>query len=60
MEMVREPLGMENKHTGYVYLVDAKGRIRWAGCGKAAPGEAESLEVCAEVLLKRSGAQKPK
>lgn len=54
MEMVREPLAMENKHTGYVYLVDKKGRIRWAGCGKAAPGEAESLEVCAGVLLKRS------
>ena len=57
MEMVREPLGIENKHVGYVYLVDSSRKIRWAACGKAAPGEAESLERCAAVLLNRESSQ---
>ncbi|KAF8311862.1 hypothetical protein DL93DRAFT_2082797 [Clavulina sp. PMI_390] len=60
MEMLREPLGMENKHVGYVYLVDRNCKIRWGGCGKAAPGEAESLERCATVLLNRDGAKTSK
>lgn len=53
MDMLREPLGMENKHAGYVFLLDSQCRIRWGGCGKAAPGEAESLERCTNVLLNR-------
>jgi len=60
MEMVREPLGMENKHVGYVYLVDSSCKIRWAACGKAAPGEAESLERCTAVLLGRESGNKIK
>lgn len=53
MEMEREALGMANKHVGYVYLVDKNLKIRWAGCGNAAVGEAESLERCTSVLLNR-------
>jgi hypothetical protein len=33
-------MGMENKHIGYVYLVDWNARIRWAACGYAAEGQA--------------------
>jgi ATPase complex subunit ATP10 len=54
MEKERESLGMVNKHVGYVYLVDRNLKVRWAGCGKAAPGEADSLAKCTQVLLKRS------
>lgn len=60
MEMAREPLGMENKHVGYVYLVDANCKIRWAACGKAATGEAESLERCTTVLLNRESGKEKK
>ncbi|KAF8587188.1 hypothetical protein K439DRAFT_1630891 [Ramaria rubella] len=53
MEYLREPMGMTNKHVGYVYLVDEKCRIRWAGCGFAAEEEPESLRICTRVLLQR-------
>ncbi|KAH8113862.1 ATPase assembly factor ATP10 [Phellopilus nigrolimitatus] len=53
MEYVREPLGMNNKHIGFVYLLDQQLRVRWAGGGLATPAEAESLKVCAKVLLDR-------
>lgn len=46
---------MENKHVGYVFLVDRGLKVRWAGCGTAVPGESEALERCANVLLKRIG-----
>lgn len=28
LEYLREPMGMGNKHVGYVFLVDAQSRIR--------------------------------
>lgn len=50
---LREPLGMTNRHVGYVYLVDEQCRIRWAGCADAKPEEAEALRSCTGVLLAR-------
>ncbi|KAF8342767.1 ATP10 protein-domain-containing protein [Cantharellus anzutake] len=54
MELFREPMGMENRHVGYVYLVDQDGKIRWAGCSHANPEEIQALAVCTDVLLKRA------
>ncbi|GJJ15073.1 hypothetical protein Clacol_009348 [Clathrus columnatus] len=53
MEYLREPLGMVNKHIGYVYLVDHNCKIRWAGCGLAEDSEASALKNCTRVLLQR-------
>ena len=54
MDYVREPLGMNNKHIGFVYLLDENMKVRWAGGGIARPEEAESLQKCVGVLLKRA------
>ncbi len=40
---VREGIGMANGKVGYVYLVDGRCRIRWAGSGDAGEGEREGL-----------------
>ena len=54
LEYERGPLGMNNKHIGFVYLVDERCRVRWAGGGLALPQEAESLKNCVKVLLERT------
>lgn len=51
LEYLREPMGMENKHVGYVFLVDWNCKIRWAGCSWATLEEEESLRKCSHVLL---------
>lgn len=53
LEYLREPMGMLNKHVGYVFLVDAGGKVRWAGGGWATSEEEESLRKCAHVLVNR-------
>lgn len=53
MEYLRKPLGISNKHIGYVYLVDENLRIRWAGGGDAKDEESEGLKRCTKVLLDR-------
>ena len=53
MEYVRDPLGMTNSKVGYVYLIDENLKVRWGGCADATKREAESLEKCTGVLLKR-------
>ena len=53
LEYLREPLGMNNKHIGFVYLLDANLKVRWAGGGLALPSETESLKRCTKVLLDR-------
>jgi len=53
MEYLREPLGMLNKHIGYVYLVDENCKVRWAGCGFAMDEESVALRNCTRVLLQR-------
>ena len=53
LEYVRDPLGMTNSKVGYVYLIDENLKIRWGGCADATMKEAQSLESCTGVLLKR-------
>ena len=51
---LKEPLGITNKHVGYIYLVDSQAKIRWAGCGFATPEEREALRRGVAVLLGRA------
>lgn len=53
MEYVRDPLSMTNSKVGYVYLIDENLKVRWGGCADATLKEAQSLERCTGVLLKR-------
>ncbi|GAA6027328.1 hypothetical protein JCM8097_002597 [Rhodosporidiobolus ruineniae] len=53
LEYLREPMGMSNKHVGYVFLVDWNRKIRWAGCSWATVDEEEALRRCAHVLVER-------
>ncbi|KAG8942835.1 Mitochondrial ATPase complex subunit atp10 [Tulasnella sp. 424] len=53
MEMLRKPLGFENKHLGFVYLVDENLKIRWAGCGYAKDEEGVYLMELTNKLLQR-------
>lgn len=53
MEYLRKPLGIANKHIGYVYLVDENLKVRWAGGGDAKEEEVQGLERCTKVLLDR-------
>ncbi len=46
-------MGMTNSKVGYVYLVDENLKIRWAGCADATEKEAQALECCTGVLIKR-------
>lgn len=52
---VRDDIGLTNKFVAYVYLVDDKCRIRWAGCADPQPGEIQALQACTGQLLKRVG-----
>ncbi|WFD26809.1 Mitochondrial ATPase complex subunit atp10 [Malassezia nana] len=53
MDLVREDMGLHNKHVGYTYLVAPDGKIRWAGSAFAEPDEARALVACTGVLLDR-------
>jgi len=53
MEMLRKPLGFENKHLGFVYLLDENVKVRWAGCGVAKTEESVALMNCTRSLLER-------
>ncbi|EIE20745.1 hypothetical protein COCSUDRAFT_57309 [Coccomyxa subellipsoidea C-169] len=48
---IRRVLGMTNRLTGYAYLIDGKGRVRWRGSGQATAAEAENLVACSKELL---------
>ncbi|KAK8854906.1 hypothetical protein IAR55_003645 [Kwoniella newhampshirensis] len=50
---VNQPLGLDNKLLGYVFLVDENLKVRWAGCGPATDDEAQSLRRATAVLLGR-------
>ncbi|XP_030520909.1 uncharacterized protein LOC115734315 isoform X1 [Rhodamnia argentea] len=47
----RKELKILNLLTGYVFLLDRFGRIRWQGFGSATPEELPSLLSCASLLL---------
>ncbi|KAI3822842.1 hypothetical protein L1987_10441 [Smallanthus sonchifolius] len=47
----RKELKILNLLTGYMFLLDKFGRIRWQGFGLATPDELSSLLSCASILL---------
>ncbi|KAL6607753.1 hypothetical protein ACP70R_040816 [Stipagrostis hirtigluma subsp. patula] len=47
----RKKLEILNLLTGYIYLVDRLGRIRWQGFGSATEEELSSLTACTSILL---------
>ncbi|XP_066364124.1 uncharacterized protein [Miscanthus floridulus] len=47
----RKKLQIINLLTGYIYLVDSLGRIRWQGFGSATQEELSSLRACTSILL---------
>lgn len=61
-EKLKEAVGMMNNFVGYVYLVDADCRIRWAGSGPAALDELETMHTCLEKLVEdqKAAAKMPK
>jgi ATPase complex subunit ATP10 len=42
-EEMRDILRMHNLYTGYVFLVDGIGRVRWAGSGEGSDDEVQSM-----------------
>lgn len=47
----RKVLGVPNLLSGYVFLVDRKGRVRWRASGMATEEEIESMVGCTRRLL---------
>ncbi|KAI4385457.1 hypothetical protein MLD38_003480 [Melastoma candidum] len=47
----RKELRILNLLTGYIYLLDRFGRVRWQGFGLASPEELSSLKSCTSLLL---------
>lgn len=50
-EIVKEALGLLNDKVGYVYLVDAQCRLRWAASARAEPKEILSLNKGIQRLI---------
>jgi len=49
---MRDVLRMHNPYTGYVYLVDGIGRVRWAGSGEGSEEEVQTMIQCARDITK--------
>lgn len=50
-DIVKEAVGLLNDKVGYVYLVDAQCRLRWAGSARAVPKEISSLNRGIQKLI---------
>lgn len=48
---LRKKLQIPNLLTGYIFLLDRHGRIRWQGFGSATPEEVSSLVSCTSLLF---------
>lgn len=44
-------LAMPNRLSGYVFVLDHRGRMRWRNSGKMQPGEGKSLISAVKALL---------
>lgn len=58
VEDVRESLAIMNQRVGYVYLLDARSRVRWAGSARADAKEKESLVKGLRRLIQEANAPK--
>ncbi|KAK9451839.1 ATP10 protein-domain-containing protein [Limtongia smithiae] len=56
-QQVSQAIGFSNKFSGYVYIVDAECKIRWAASGSASAEEAESLERCLKGVVAENKAR---
>jgi ATPase complex subunit ATP10 len=54
-EPAARALGLTNRLTAYVFLLDGAGRVRWRGSGTPAGGELASLLAAGEALLREAG-----
>lgn len=54
-EEMRDILRMHNIYTGYVFLVDGIGRVRWAGSGEGSDEEVQSMINLAKELTRPQG-----
>lgn len=48
---LRLSLGLTNRLTGYVFLLDRNGKVRWRGCGEPSSSEIESMIESTKKLL---------
>jgi ATPase complex subunit ATP10 len=55
-EALQAALRMNNRLTGYVYLLDGQGRVRWRGSGKPEERELTAMDKCAEELVQEAEA----
>ena len=44
----RKEMGISNRLTAYLYLIDSSRRVRWEACGPASPQEVGDLIRCGE------------
>jgi ATPase complex subunit ATP10 len=57
---IRDAVGLLNSKVGYVYLLDAHCRIRWAGSGVAESDEKDGLVKCTKRLIEELRATREK
>jgi mitochondrial ATPase complex subunit ATP10 len=57
-ETIRNALQMTNRLTGYIYLLDSLGRVRWRGSGNPSSIEIEMLLQCSYQLLEEKEKEK--
>ncbi|KAI3436178.1 hypothetical protein D9Q98_002233 [Chlorella vulgaris] len=57
MQALRSSLHLTNLLTGYVFLIDSRGRLRWRGSGSPTKEELDTLLRCTEQLLQEEQAQ---
>jgi ATPase complex subunit ATP10 len=57
---MKEAIGLLNTKVGYIYVVDGKCRIRWAGSGNSSDEEKSGLIKAVSRLLEQSKSQKTK
>ncbi|KAK5085033.1 Mitochondrial ATPase complex subunit atp10 [Lithohypha guttulata] len=55
---IRDAMGFLNTQVGYVYLLDADCKIRWAGSGHAWKGELDSLNAGIKRLLEEANEER--
>jgi ATPase complex subunit ATP10 len=60
VEEAASQLLLPNQYTGYAYLLDGEGRVRWKGCGEALPHEIDALLSCTHSLLMEEQEQEQK
>lgn len=53
----RKALGVPNLLSGYAFLVDGKGRVRWRASGMATKEELESMNSCTTRLLQEESSK---